>query len=55
VPPERRQLVVRVEPELADRITEARGDVPLQRWLIRAILEKLGEPTKQDDDSEGNA
>jgi hypothetical protein len=39
--PERRQLVVRVEPALADRITEARGDVPLQKWLMRAILEKL--------------
>jgi hypothetical protein len=43
VPAERRQLVVRVEPDIADRITEARGDVPLQKWLMRAILEKLEE------------
>jgi hypothetical protein len=40
-PPERRQMVVRVEPDLYDRVTEARGDVPLQKWLMRAILEKL--------------
>jgi len=37
-----RQFAVRVDDELADRIDAARGDVPRQRWMLRAFEAALG-------------
>lgn len=37
-----RQFAVRVDDDLADRIDEARGDVPRQRWMLRAFEAALG-------------